>query len=191
MAIDYEHLSGSPTIYYGTVDATATTVGTTPASGTWTKLGKAGPQNYEEAGVTMGFAQEIFRSRSAGTTAAKRAIRSSETHTVSLTLLDYRLAMQARIFNKATVTDDAVNDTYKFSYFQGRDVEEFALQLWWENNSPYASGNTKDMIRYIPRAFVLEIGDIVHSKNAFAGIPVTFELLHSTTNGLGYLIAQY
>lgn len=110
-----------------------------PDSSDWTLVGKAGPLNYDEAGVNVEHSQAMAFWRSLGDAGSRKVFRSSEDLKIGLMLVDVRLEGYTFAINGNTITTtpaaSSVPGTRKMGLSRGFVVDTRAIIV--RGPSPY------------------------------------------------------
>lgn len=104
-----------------------------PDSSDWTLIGRAGPLNYDEAGVNVEHAQSMAFWRSLGDAGSRKVFRSSEDLKIGLMLVDVTLEQYSFALNGNVVTTTpagaGVPGTKKIGLSRGFVVDTRAVLL--------------------------------------------------------------
>jgi hypothetical protein len=97
----------------------------------WFKLGTSGPQNYDDAGVTVNVNETTDSFTGAASTLAIKAWRTAEEITVGANLADLSIEQFAKILDDAAIVTTAkahdVAGHKRISLVRGVQVKEFAV----------------------------------------------------------------
>lgn len=156
----------------------------------WVKLGTEGDRNYDEDGVSTAHTQNIETFTPAGSTAPRKAFRTSEGLTMGFNLVDLSTAQFALILDEAAVTTQAAEatkaGTKSFDLLRGTDVKTWALLA--RGQSPEDNDLT---IQYQwPTVFQSGEPSPVHTKGKPAMLAVEFTALEVTAGEFGEIIEQ-
>lgn len=162
----------------------------------WTKVGTSGDLNYTEDGVTVQHSQSVELWRALGSTGARKAFRTEEGLTISLTLADLSLEQYQLALNGNAITDTAAAlntaGVRKIGLSRGREVKQYAL-LVRGGESPY--GEDFALQYEVPVAVESGEPEVVARKGEPAALALTFQALEdpnaaSATERFGRLLAQ-
>lgn len=131
MPAPYEVLAGPFTIYIAAVGTAFTDVTVSSPSGSWTKLGTTGTDNYDDSGVTVSLTPTYKDFTPAGSTAPTKVWRVTEAIEVSFNLVDMSMAQFAKLMNGVTQTDTSATASFgaqsSSPLLMGTGVSLFAL----------------------------------------------------------------
>lgn len=186
MSAPYEILAGPVTVWLAAASTAEVDVDTTP-SGSWTKLGTSGSDNYSEDGVTVTHEQSIETFRALGTTGNRKAWRTEEEHMVEFEIMDLTAELYAKALNDASITTTAAGSgtpgSKSIPLLQGHDVTLYALLARTEGQSPY--GDAWNAQYWIPVCYQSENAEVVFKKGEPAGLKFKFAALEDATDGFG------
>jgi hypothetical protein len=132
-AVPLEVLAAPFTMWVAPVGTAFPAVDEDPDSTDWTLIGKAGPLNYDEAGVNVDHAQSMAFWRSLGDAGSRKVFRSSEDLKLGLMLVDVTLEQYSFALNGNTVTATpaaaGVPGTKKIGLSRGFVVDTRAVLL--------------------------------------------------------------
>lgn len=191
MSTPYEVLAAPFDVWLAAANTAETQVDTAP-SGSWTKLGANGADNYNEDGVTVTHEQNIETFRGLGKTGSLKAWRTEEDLKVEFTLHDVTIEQYKKALNDNSITTVAagsgVPGSKRISNIQGYDVSLFALLARSRSASPY--GDSWNFQYWIPVCYQSESPEPVYKKGEPAGLKLVFMALQDSTNGFGVVRAQ-
>ena len=147
------------------------------AATNWELLGTSGQNSETEEGVTVRANQDLAYFRSAGQTAPRKAVRTSEDLEIEVMLADASIETFARALNNAAITDTAAGSGTvghrAIDMLQGADVTEWAVLA--RGHSPYLDGQRAQFEVY--RAVQSANVETVHRKDQPAALRFTFRAL--------------
>jgi hypothetical protein len=165
-------------------------------SGSWSKLGTLGVEDFTDDGVTITSEQEINEVYGAGSTVARKISRVTEGATVALTLMDMTLEQVRHALNENAITTTAAASgtpgTKSVKLYQGVDVSVYALLV--RNHSPY-SGDAGSYLQYqLPAVYQSGNPEVTFNKGEAAGIAMEWKTIRdpnasSITDSMGKIIA--
>lgn len=186
MAAPMEIIVAPLTVYVAPVGTAFPAVNAAPG-GSWFKLGTAGTKNYDERGVTVQHDEQINTFTPAGSTAPRKAYRTSEGFGLEFDLVDLTIEQYAKILNDATVTTTAGPPAIKdINLLQGLTVKTLALLA--RGVSPV--NETLAAQYQVPIVYEAASPSPVYSKGAPAALTVRFQALEDDTLGFGKLVVQ-
>lgn len=190
MSAPFEVLAGPFTAYLAPTATAFPDVSADP-SGSWTKLGTTGDENYDDNGVTLALSPSYSEFTPAGSTAPKKVWRVSEALEVSFNMVDMTAAQFAKTVNDATVTAVAastnIGGASEFDLLQGDEVTLFALLL---RKAGSASGDDMNTQFQVPIVYNAGQPSLVFKKGEPAGIAVKFTALKDSSAGFGKYVEQ-
>lgn len=186
MAAPEEVVASPLTIYIADVGTTMPKIDDTEATilaASWTKLGVAGANNYDDTGVSLSHAETVNDFTPAGSTMPTKRFRTAESFEMKLNLVDLSPTTYAKIMNDAVVTTVAagvgIAGESSFSLYRGDQVNSFAVLARGE--SPV--NNTLNMQYEFSKAFLSVNGDAVFRKGVPVALPVSIlAVKHDTTD---------
>lgn len=150
----------------------------TPA-GLWARLGTNGKSNYSEDGMTITHEQTITAHRTLGSSGPVKAVRTSESLMISLTLEDMTAEQYAKVMNNVPVSLVAAGvgtpGNKNITLRQGLNVACFALLV----KGPSAYGDNWNSQYQIPRAFQNGSPAPSFNKGDAAGLACEFVALEN------------
>ena len=150
----------------------------TPA-GLWARLGTNGKSNYSEDGMTITHEQTITAHRTLGSSGPVKAVRTSESLMISLTLEDMTAEQYAKVMNNVPVSLVAAGvgtpGNKNITLRQGLNVACFALLV----KGPSAYGDNWNSQYQIPRAFQNGSPAPSFNKGDAAGLACEFTALEN------------
>lgn len=189
MPAPHEVVAAPYTIYLAPIGTAFPDVDEAPAVA-WDLLGTSGDENYDEAGVTVTHSQTVEPWTPVGTTAPRKAFRTSEGLSIGFTLVDTSAAQYARILNDATVTQTppgaGTPGTDEFDLLQGLVVAQFALLA--RGMSP--ANNLLAAQYEVPIVYQGAEPAPVFEKGVPAGLECEFMVLKHDSLGIGKLVIQ-
>lgn len=165
MPAPHEVVASALTIYLADVGTAFPAVSGTP-SVSWTKLGTAGANNYDEDGVTVAHSEEVNDWTPVGSTMPLKRFRTAESFMISLNLVDVSPEAYALVMNDATVT--TAGSDKSFSLYRGDQVNSFAVLA----RGMSSVDNDLNCQYEFSKAFVSVNGDVVWKKGDPAMLPV-------------------
>lgn len=190
MSSPYEILAGPATVWVAAANTAETQIDTAP-SGSWTKLGANGADNYDEDGVMIGHDQTLEQFRGLGKTGNLKTWRTEEDVRLEFTLYDITMEQYRKAINDNAITTVAagvgVPGSKRISNAQGLDVALFAV-LARVSYSPYNDGLNFQV--WLPVAYNASSPELVYKKGEPAGLKFEFKAIQDQTNGLGVVRAQ-
>lgn len=190
MTTPFELVVGPLEIFTGPVNEAVPDLNDAPA-GNWTLLGTNGDQNYGEDGVGIDPQQTIEEWFSLGSTAPQQAFRTQERMEFSVTVFDLTAETMSKVWNDPAITETApasgVAGVRDFPMLRGAAVTEFGLLLRWPV-SPYIA--SAKMQIWLPRTYVMSMGEMTIVKGVPAGTEVVFAALEHSANGFGRYYVQ-
>lgn len=192
MSTPYELMAGPWTAYLGAANATQPLDLDTTVPVAYTKLGNSGSDDYSEDGITISEEQALEYFRGLGKTGKRKAWRTEEDVTVSLTVHDSRpeIVSYAKNGNAVTTVSAGASQsgTKTVAMYKGHEVTTHSLLLRSDAGSQY--GDSYKSQFWLPVVVVASVGDFVMKKGEPIGVEFEFELLYDATNGFGKFIAQ-
>ena len=186
------HLYGPIEVYTAPVGTARPDIGATPGAA-WTLLGRGGSVNYGDAGVTIAPSQSIEYQRALGTTGPTDARRTEEDVSITVTLHDESINVQALLHNNAAITQQAaaagVAGSSRHDIYRGPAVHRLAL-LCRGSSSPNSNDDDHVTQYWIPRVVVNAHGGATFVKNEVVQREVEFMALYDTTDGFGVCEVQ-
>lgn len=168
MPAPHEVVASSLTVYLAPIGTAFPTTSATP-SVSWTKLGTAGANNYNDDGVTIAHTEEVSDFTPVGSTMPLKRFRTAESFMLSLNLVDVSPAMYAKVMNDATVnTVTGPPATKWFSLYRGDQVNSFAVLA----RGLSGVDNALNAQYEFSKAFVSVNGDVQWKKGDPAMLPV-------------------
>lgn len=156
----------------------------------WVKLGTSGTKNYDEKGVTITHDAKYETFTPAGSTAPRKAFRTSESLLIELDLVDLTAAQYAQILNDASVTDTSAGvgqaGQSSFDLLQGTTVSLFALLA--RGVSPHDPSMNAQY--QVPIVYQATAPKPVFMKGTPASLACQFAALEDDTDGFGTLVIQ-
>jgi len=151
-----------------------------PPTGNWALFGVSADKDITEEGITLTFPQAMNFFRGLGSTAPRKAFRTTEDVIVEFTLADASVENFARGLNDATI---ALGGNHrKINLLQGAEVAQFSLLIYGDGKSAYGDFNS---FLWLPRCS--HDGDISPKivKGEPIGLKYKWHALLDTTYGTG------
>lgn len=156
----------------------------------WVLLGTSGNKNYHEDGITVAHEQTIEEFRPLGLTAARKAFRTEENLTISMTLVDMTAAQYAKVLNRAAVTavvaGSLVGGQSTIPLLQGLEVATFMIVC----KGAESAGGVFNTQYQVPLAYNSGNPSPVFQKGEPAALDCEFHALWDSALGFGKYVSQ-
>lgn len=180
-----EIIAAPLTVYLADVGTAFPAIDAVLPTGGWEALGTEGDSNYDEEGVTVSHAEEVYDFTPAGRTMPSKRFRTSESFEVSLNLVDVSPETYAKVMNDAAITD--IGTAKKFSLYRGPIINSFAVVLRGQSSED----NDLNMQYEFSKAFLSVNGDVQYTKGKVAMLPIKIQVIrHADTDAVDLNIAS-